>query len=180
VPPPKVPFWRSSVEEGCVIRIPPLLIGSRTKFFLPIRSRLQRSSQVRNERGAFCWRLLILESLIYDSNMIEYQQQKGVSRFQAGKRCDMIRSASGQINIAYALSKLDPIDRTQVEIWRKMTPARRLEIAFQAYQFVLDAVRVTEHKKYPDLSPEELAWRVTRRIQGNLKLGRSSDGSSSR
>ena len=86
---------------------------------------------------------------------------------------------SKQIDMAHALSKLDPIDHDQVAIWRKMTPARRLEIAFQAYQFVLDAVRVTERNKHPDLSPEDLAWRVTRRIQGNLKLGRSSDGNSS-
>lgn len=87
----------------------------------------------------------------------------------------MVKTESGQIDITYALSKLDPIDRTQVEIWRKMTPARRLEIAFQAYQFVLDAVRVTAHKKHPELSAEELAWFVTRRIQGNLKLGPASD-----
>jgi hypothetical protein len=53
-----------------------------------------------------------------------------------------------------------------------MTPARRLEIAFQAYQFVLDIVRLTERQRHPDLSPEELAWRVTRRMQGDPGLGR--------
>lgn len=84
-----------------------------------------------------------------------------------------------QLDIVHALAKLDPIDHNQVQIWRKMTPARRLEIAFQAYQFVLDAIRVTERNKHPDLTPEDLAWRITRRIQGNLKLGRSSDGNSS-
>jgi len=67
------------------------------------------------------------------------------------------------------LGRLEP---QQIEAWRKMTPARRLEIAFQAYQFVLDIVRLTERQRHPDLSPEELAWRVTRRMQGDPGLGR--------
>jgi hypothetical protein len=50
-----------------------------------------------------------------------------------------------------------------------------LEIAFQAYQFALDTVRLTERQRYPDLSPDELAWRVTRRMQGNPKLGEKQD-----
>ena len=53
-----------------------------------------------------------------------------------------------------------------------MTPARRLELAFQAYQFALDAVRLTERQNHPNLSPEELVWRVARRMQGNPRLGR--------
>jgi hypothetical protein len=53
-----------------------------------------------------------------------------------------------------------------------MSPARRLELAFQAYQFALDTVRLTERQRHPDLSPDELAWRVTRRMQGNPRLGR--------
>ena len=68
--------------------------------------------------------------------------------------------------------RLGTLDRRQIAIWRAMTPARRLEIAFQAYQFVLDAVRLTERRRHPELSDEELAWRVTRRIQGNPHLGR--------
>ncbi len=67
------------------------------------------------------------------------------------------------------LGRLDP---RQVASWRAMSPARRLEIAFQAYQFALDAVRTTERRRHPDLTPEELAWRVTRRMQGNPQLGR--------
>lgn len=67
------------------------------------------------------------------------------------------------------LSSLDP---PQVVIWRSMSPARRLELACQAYQFVLDAVPLTERRRHPDLPPDELAWRVTRRIQGNPRLGR--------
>jgi len=63
-------------------------------------------------------------------------------------------------------------DPRQVAAWRAMSPARRLEIAFQAYQFALDTVRLTERQRHPDLPPDELAWRVTRRMQGNPKLGR--------
>jgi len=64
------------------------------------------------------------------------------------------------------------LDPRQIAAWRQMSPARRLEIAFQAYQFALDVVRHTERKAHPELSPQELAWRVTRRMQGNPRLGR--------
>jgi hypothetical protein len=67
------------------------------------------------------------------------------------------------------LGRLDPY---QIVVWRAMSPARRLELAFQAYQFALDVVRLTERQRHPDLSPDDLAWRVTRRIQGNPRLGR--------
>jgi hypothetical protein len=67
------------------------------------------------------------------------------------------------------IGKLEP---RQIAAWRAMTPARRLEIAFQAYQFALDAVRLSEGRDHPDLSPEELAWRVTRRMQRDPGLGR--------
>jgi hypothetical protein len=53
-----------------------------------------------------------------------------------------------------------------------MTPARRLEIACQAYQFALDIIRLREKEAHPDLTPLELAWRVTRRMQGNPRLGK--------
>ncbi len=67
------------------------------------------------------------------------------------------------------LGRLDP---RQVAIWRAMGPIGRLDLCFQAYQFALDAVRLTERQRHPDLSPDELAWRVTRRMQGNPRLGR--------
>ena len=67
------------------------------------------------------------------------------------------------------LGRLDP---HRVAAWRTMSPARRLEIAFQAYQFALDTVRLTERRRHPDLAPEELAWLVTRRMQGDPQLGR--------
>ena len=68
--------------------------------------------------------------------------------------------------------RLEPLDPRQIAAWRAMSPARRLELAFQACQFALDIVCLTEKNQYPDLSPEELAWRVTRRMQGNPRLGR--------
>lgn len=67
------------------------------------------------------------------------------------------------------LASLDP---RQVTAWRAMSPPERLEIAFQAYQFALEAVRATERARNPELSPEELGWRVTRRMQGDPELGR--------
>ena len=71
--------------------------------------------------------------------------------------------------ISQHLGEPDPL---QIEIWRGMTPAQRLDIAFQAYQFALDAVRLTERQRHPDISETELAWRITRRMQGDQSLGR--------
>ena len=74
-----------------------------------------------------------------------------------------------------SMRKIDSLGKPtpqQITAWRTMSPARRLELAFQAYQFALDAVRLTERKRHPDLSTSELAWRITRRMQGNSKLGR--------
>jgi hypothetical protein len=68
--------------------------------------------------------------------------------------------------------RLGSLDPHQIAAWRAMSPARRLELAFQAYQFALDIVRLTERRRHPDLPPDELAWRVTRRMQGNRRLGR--------
>ena len=68
--------------------------------------------------------------------------------------------------------RLGELDPRQVSIWRAMTGARRLEIACELYQMVLDIVRLTERQRHPDLSQEELAWRVTRRMQGDPTLGR--------
>ncbi len=31
---------------------------------------------------------------------------------------------------------------------------------------------LTERQRHPDLPPDELAWRVTRRMQGNPRLGK--------
>ena len=71
--------------------------------------------------------------------------------------------------------RLGPLHREQVLAWQRMSPARRLELAFQAYQLALEAVRLTERRRHPELAPDELAWRVVRRMQGDLKLGRQYD-----
>jgi len=68
--------------------------------------------------------------------------------------------------------RLGSLDWQQIVAWQQMSPARRLELAFQAYQFALDVVRLTERRNHPGLAPDELAWRVTRRMQGNPRLGR--------
>jgi len=78
--------------------------------------------------------------------------------------------------IEHVLSRIGPMDARQLRIWRGMSRVRRLKLAFQAYQLALDAVRVTERRKHPDLSPEELNWRITRRMQGDPHLGRCSGG----
>lgn len=67
--------------------------------------------------------------------------------------------------------RLGPLDPRQVAIWREMGPAGRLRLAFQMHQFALDVVRTTEHQRHPELSPEELNWRIIRRMHGDLALG---------
>jgi hypothetical protein len=83
-----------------------------------------------------------------------------------------LNGPTGEDRIEALRRRLGPVDQNQIEVWRSMTPARRLELAFQAYQFALDVVCLTEQQRHPDLSPEELAWRVTRRMQGNHRLGK--------
>ena len=82
------------------------------------------------------------------------------------------KDQTGDDGIEALRRRLGRLEPEQIAAWRRMSPARRLELAFQAYQFALDAVRLTERQRHPDLSPEELAWRVTRRMQGNPRLGR--------
>ncbi len=60
----------------------------------------------------------------------------------------------------------------QIEAWRAMGPAGRLDLAFQLHLFALDTVRLTERQRHPDLPPDNLAWRVTRRMLGDPNLGR--------
>jgi hypothetical protein len=43
--------------------------------------------------------------------------------------------------------RLDALHPRQIAVWRAMTPARRLELAFQAYQLALEAMRVTERRR---------------------------------
>jgi hypothetical protein len=50
------------------------------------------------------------------------------------------------------LGRLEP---QQIIAWRQMTPAQRLDLAFQAYQFALEAVRLTERRQHPNLTEQE-------------------------
>ena len=87
-----------------------------------------------------------------------------------------LEAEEGRLRGDEGIPCLEPLDPRQVEIWRRIGPVGRLEIAFQAYQFALDAVRAQERgdliARHPELSAEELAWRVTRRMQGDPSLGR--------
>ena len=83
----------------------------------------------------------------------------------------MIQAGAGDA-IESLRRRLGAVDRRQIVAWQAMSPARRLELAFQSYQFALEVVRTTEQERHPDLSPDELAWRVTRRMQGDPGLGR--------
>ena len=71
--------------------------------------------------------------------------------------------------LRHRLGELDP---QQVAIWRSMTPAQKLRFAFEAYSLALRAVRSDERRLHPDLSEDELAWRVTARMQGDPELAR--------
>ncbi|OQY42636.1 MAG: hypothetical protein B6242_16000 [Anaerolineaceae bacterium 4572_78] len=64
----------------------------------------------------------------------------------------------------------------QILAWQHMPSWRRLEIAFQAYQFTLDMVRFTEQKRHPHMYAWKLQWRIIRRMQGNQQLGKDMTG----
>ncbi len=68
--------------------------------------------------------------------------------------------------------RLGSLDSRQIAIWQQMSGARRLELVGQAYRLALQTVRLTEQRLHPDLSPEELNWRVIRRMHGDPTLGR--------
>ncbi len=72
--------------------------------------------------------------------------------------------------------RLGQLNRQQIVAWQQMTPARRLEMAFQAYQFALDAVRISERRIHPELSGKELNWRIVRRMQGRQFTRRPDRG----
>lgn len=79
----------------------------------------------------------------------------------------MTQSYNSPDPIEQLRQRLGRLEPQQITAWRQMTPAQRLDLAFQAYQFALEAVRLTERRRHPHLSEEELNWRVTRRMQGS-------------
>jgi len=82
---------------------------------------------------------------------------------------------SGQGDVERLRQRLGRYHPRQVAIWRRMSGARRLDLVGQAYHFALDTVRLTERRRHPDLSPEELKWRVIRRMHGDFSLGRARE-----
>ncbi len=74
--------------------------------------------------------------------------------------------------IAQLSSRIGAYDRQQILIWQQMSPIERLAVADQAYHFALEAVRLTERQRWPDLLEDDFKWRVIRRMQGNQRLGR--------
>jgi hypothetical protein len=70
--------------------------------------------------------------------------------------------------------RLGEPDPRQVEIWRAMTGAQRLELVDEAYHLALEMVRTAEHHLHPDGSPRELECHVIRRLHGDV-LPRKAD-----
>ncbi len=97
---------------------------------------------------------------------------------EGGIMNDEFKDSSLVINVEQLHRRIGVYDRSQILIWQRMSPVERLEVAFQAYQFALEAARLTERQRQPDLSEEDLKWRVIRRMQGDQRLGREKDVSS--
>lgn len=98
----------------------------------------------------------------------------GVEADRKASHCRMDQQAGTKLETLE--KRIGKVDLRQVMAWRQMTPVQRLGLAFQAYQFALESVRLTEEERERGLTEEEFAWRVTRRMQGNQKLGREFDG----
>ncbi len=62
--------------------------------------------------------------------------------------------------------RLGTLDPQQVAIWRQMTPAKKIRLAFQMYDLARRIIWTTERQAHPDASPEELGWRMLRRMHG--------------
>ena len=77
-----------------------------------------------------------------------------------------------KVTIDNLMLRIGRLNRRQILVWQSMSPVDRLDLAFQAYQFALETVRLTEGQRASDLSESQFNWRVTRRMQGNQKLGR--------
>jgi hypothetical protein len=53
-----------------------------------------------------------------------------------------------------------------------MAPVERLEVIFQAYQFVLETVRLSEQSQYFDYRRKRFGGGLFRRMQGDQRLGK--------
>ncbi len=63
--------------------------------------------------------------------------------------------------------RLGALDPRQVAIWREMTPAQKLRLAFQAWYLARKIVWTTEHQWHPDLTDAELSRRMWKRLHGS-------------
>jgi len=61
--------------------------------------------------------------------------------------------------------RLGTLDPQQVAIWRQMTPARKVKLAFQAWADGLNEIWTIERQRHPDATPEDLAWHVQKHLQ---------------
>ncbi|MEJ2209039.1 MAG: hypothetical protein P8129_08390 [Anaerolineae bacterium] len=84
------------------------------------------------------------------------------------------REKSDQEEIECLRRRLGAPDPRQVEIWRAMTGAQRLELVGQAYHLALEKARASERRLHPDASPRELERHVIRRLHGDV-LPRQAD-----
>ncbi len=94
---------------------------------------------------------------------------------EGGIMNDEFKDSSLVSNVEQLRQRIGVYDRQQILIWQRMSSVERLEVAFQAYQFALEAACLTERQRQPDLSEEDLKWRVIRRMQGDQRLGREKD-----
>jgi hypothetical protein len=62
------------------------------------------------------------------------------------------------------LGRLDP---QQVAIWRQMTSGRKGALIFQMWHLARTVVWNTEHQWNPNLTDEELSWRMWKRLHGS-------------
>jgi len=62
--------------------------------------------------------------------------------------------------------RLGTLDPQQTAIWRQMTPAQKIRLASHLYDLARRIIWTTERQAHPDSSPEELYWRMLRRMHG--------------
>jgi hypothetical protein len=70
----------------------------------------------------------------------------------------------------------------RVQIYRRMTPQQRIEIAAQLFEEGASIVRSSILDRDPDISPEELEYQVRRRVlpRGLAELTRAGGGKGGR
>ena len=69
-----------------------------------------------------------------------------------------------------------PTEWLRVQLYRRMTPQQRIEIAAQLFEDGVSFVRSSILDRDPDISPEELQYQVRRRVlpRGLAELTRAA------